>query len=67
MDTFGVTFTSNCTVTLEVRASNLDDAIKRAEKEARRIFDQMQMQHEPGPRIEFGEITRYDRRKTSKL
>ena len=35
MDTFGVTFTSNCTVTLEVRASNLDDAIKRAEKEAR--------------------------------
>ena len=66
MDTFGVTFTSNCMVTLEVRASNLDDAIKRAENEARRIFEQMQMQHEPGPRIEFGEITCYDRN-TSKV
>jgi len=66
MDTFGVTFTSNCTVTLEVRASNLDDAIKRAEKEARRIFEQMRMEHEPGPRIEFGEISRYER-KTSKV
>ena len=31
-----------------------------------RIFEQMQMQHEPGPRIEFGEITRYER-KTSKV
>jgi len=62
METFGVTFTSKCTVTLEVRASNLDDAIKRGEREVRRIFDEMQIEHDPGPRVEFGEITRYDRR-----
>ena len=63
MDTFGVTFTSLCTVTLEVRASSMDDAIKRGETQARGIFTRLQMEHEPGPRIEFGEIARYDRRK----
>jgi hypothetical protein len=61
METFGVTFTSTCTVTLEVRASNRADAVRRGEMEVRRMLEEMQIEHEPGHRVEFSEIARYER------
>jgi hypothetical protein len=67
METFGVTFTSKCTVTLEVRASNRADAIRRAEMEVRRMLEEMGIQHEPGHRVEFSEITRYEVPKSDTL